>query len=63
MKFLLTLIVGAVLGYTLGFRDAQKNEKNIFERKTSRAVGRVGGSNRANMDRDLDSKVEKAIKQ
>jgi hypothetical protein len=63
MKLLFTLLLGAALGYTFGFQDAQKHEKNIFARSTSSAVGKVGGSNRKNMDGDLDGRMERAAKQ
>jgi hypothetical protein len=63
MKLLFTLLLGAALGYIFGFKDAQTHEKNIFARSTSSAVGKVGGSNRKNMDGDLDGRMERAAKQ
>ena len=54
MKYILLLTVGVAIGYTVGFRDAQVNNRTIV----SRVVERIGGSNRANFDNDLDRQSE-----
>lgn len=56
MKFILVLTVGAAIGYMVGFRDAQVNNRTIVVRM----VERVGGSNRQNFDNDLDRRTEAA---
>lgn len=56
MKFIFLLTVGAAIGYTVGFRDAQVNDRTIVVRM----VERVGGSNRQNFDNDLDRRTEAA---
>ena len=54
MKYILLLTVGVAIGYTVGFRDAQVNNRTIV----SRVVERIGGSNRANFENDLDRQSE-----
>ena len=56
MKFILVLTVGVAIGYMVGFRDAQVNNRTIVVR----IVERVGGSNRQNFDNDLDRRTEAA---
>lgn len=54
MKYLLILTVGVAIGYMVGFRDAQVNNRSIV----TRTVERIGGSNRENFDNNLDGRGE-----
>ena len=56
MKFILVLAVGVAVGYGVGFRDAQVNDRTVV----ARMIERVGGSNRQNFDNDLDRRTEAA---
>ena len=53
-KFLLILVVGVAIGYSLGFKDAKKYNRTVIER----VVGRVGGKNRGAYDTNLDKQAE-----
>ncbi|MEP6763743.1 MAG: hypothetical protein ABJB66_05485 [Gemmatimonadaceae bacterium] len=52
-KFIFILAIGIAIGYSYGWKDAQRNDQNIAER----LVGRIGGDNKKNMDADVDSKM------
>ena len=54
-KVLFLLLVGVVLGYWLGFNDAQVNKQNIAVRLVNRAGGKTRETVRSNTDRELDS--------
>jgi hypothetical protein len=58
MKFVIVLVVGIAIGYGYGWKDAKLHKENVV----SRLVGRVGGSNRANLTEDIDKKVDEGIK-
>jgi len=49
------LLIGVTIGYFVGFKDAQKNEKNII----GRTIDRIGGSARDNVGNDIDKKYDK----
>lgn len=53
-KFLLILSLGIAIGYSYGWKDAQRNEQPI----TERLVERIGGDNKSNMNSDVDSKMQ-----
>ena len=46
-KYVLNLAIGVAVGYGYGWKDAQKNKKNVVERM----VSRVGGKNRGAYDK------------
>lgn len=52
-KLLLVLLLGLVLGYAYGFRDAKTHERNI----AARMIDRAGGSNRDNFNNDMDRRT------
>lgn len=54
LKVLLILAVGICIGYSIGWKDAQKNDRHIVER----TVDRVGGKNRGKYDQDIDRRLE-----
>ncbi len=54
MKNILLIAVAIAFGYSLGFNDARKNEKNVV----SRLVERVGGSNRGKYDGNIDKTMK-----
>jgi hypothetical protein len=56
-KILLVLTVGVAIGYGYGWKDAQVNEKRIYER----VVDQIGGSNRDLVGNDVDSKLAKSV--
>lgn len=52
-KFLFALAIGVALGYNYGWKDAQLNEKAVYER----VVDRIGGSNRDLVGNDVDARM------
>ncbi len=52
-KLLFILAIGIVIGYGYGWKDAQQNEKAIYER----IVDQIGGSNRDLVRNDIDAKL------
>ena len=56
LKYLLVLVIGLSVGYSMGYKDAQAKRKTIVQR----AVERVGGSNRGKYNQDLDSRADSA---
>jgi hypothetical protein len=54
LKYVILLVIGLCVGYTLGFQDAKQNDQNVV----ARLVQRVGGSNRDNMKTDVDAQME-----
>ena len=54
-KVLFLLLVGVVLGYWLGFNDAQLNAENIAVRLINQVGGKTRETVRSNTDRELDS--------
>jgi hypothetical protein len=54
-KTLFLLLVGAALGYWLGFNDAQLNKENIAVRLINQAGGKTRETVKSNPDRQLDS--------
>ena len=55
LKYVILLVIGVCLGYTLGFQDAKQNDQNVVER----LVMRVGGANRENVKTDVDAQMDK----
>lgn len=51
-KYLFLLAIGVAIGYGYGWKDAQRHQKNVFER----AVERVGGETRDRMGNDVDTR-------
>ena len=56
MKLILILIVGIVIGYAYGFKDAQTHRDHIV----ARMVGGVGGASREKVKGNIDKQVESA---
>lgn len=54
-KLLLILTVGVAIGYGYGWKDAQSNDKAVYER----LVDRIGGSNRDLVSNDVDARIAK----
>jgi len=54
LKYVILLVIGICVGYTLGFQDAKQNEVNVV----ARLVQRVGGSNRENVKSDVDAQMD-----
>lgn len=54
LKYVILLVIGICVGYTLGFQDAKQNDQNVV----ARLVLRVGGSNRENMKTDVDGQMD-----
>jgi len=55
LKYVILLVIGVCVGYSLGFQDAKQHDENVVER----LVGRVGGTNRENMKTDVDGQMDK----
>jgi hypothetical protein len=55
LKYVILLVAGLCIGYSLGFQDAKQNDENVV----ARLVQRVGGSNRENMKTDVDAQMDK----
>jgi hypothetical protein len=55
-KLILILTVGIAIGYGYGWKDAQLNDKAIYER----LVDQIGGSNRDLVRNDLDAQMAKS---
>jgi hypothetical protein len=55
LKYVILLVIGICVGYSLGFQDAKLNDQNVV----ARLVERVGGSNRDNVKTDVDAQMEK----
>ncbi len=55
-KILLFLTIGVAIGYSYGWKDAQVNEKAVYER----VVDRIGGTNRDLVSNDIDARVAKS---
>ncbi len=55
-KFLAALALGVAIGYNYGWKDAQVNEKAVYER----VVDQIGGSNRDLVGNDIDAQVAKS---
>ena len=58
LKFIIVLIIGLVIGYTYGFQDAKKHDRNV----AARMLDRAGGSTRDKVRTDVDSKLEQLEK-
>jgi hypothetical protein len=54
-RVLFLIAVGILIGYFVGFGDAQTHDKNII----GRTIDRVGGSARDNVGNDIDKKYDK----
>ena len=54
LKYVILLVIGICVGYTLGFQDAKQNDQNVV----ARLVQRVGGSNREHMKTDVDAQMD-----
>ncbi len=52
-KILFILAIGVALGYGYGWKDAQQNDKAIYER----IVDQIGGHNRDLVGNDIDAKM------
>lgn len=57
-RLLFLLLIGIALGYALGFQDAKMHDDNVV----TRLVERAGGSTRARVSSDVDSKMLDAEK-
>ena len=57
-KFALILSFGLALGYSYGWRDAQKHPKHVAER----IIDRIGGDNKENFSGDIDGQMTSADK-
>ena len=57
-KILCILSLGVALGYSYGWKDAHKHEKNIAER----ALDTIGGESRSLVGGDVDSQMRAAEK-
>jgi len=55
LKYVILLVIGLCVGYSLGFQDAKQHDQNVV----SRLVDRVGGTNRENMKTDVDDQMDK----
>ncbi len=55
-KILFFLAIGVAIGYGYGWKDAQVNEKAVYER----VVDRIGGSNRDLVSNDIDARVARS---
>lgn len=55
LKYVILLVIGVCVGYSLGFQDAKQNDQNVV----ARLVLRVGGSNRDNVKTDVDAQMDK----
>jgi hypothetical protein len=53
-RVVLLVAIGILIGYFIGFSDAQENDKNIV----SRTIERVGGSARDNVGNDIDKRYK-----
>jgi hypothetical protein len=58
MKNIILLSIGIAFGYSVGFKDARQNDKNVV----SRLVDRVGGSNRGKYNDNVDKTMKEAEK-
>ncbi len=54
-KAILFIAIGIALGYSYGWRDAQRYDENVV----TRVVHRVGGSNREHFQADVDGKMDR----
>ena len=54
LRLFIVLIVGLVIGYSFGFKDAKVHKNNIAVRMLDRA----GGSTRDKVGSDVDKKME-----
>jgi hypothetical protein len=54
LKLLVILVLGLVVGYSYGFRDAKKHDRTIFVR----SVERIGGSSRDKVRSNVDSQMD-----
>jgi hypothetical protein len=52
-KYLFILAIGVSIGYGYGWKDAQKNEKNVAER----VIDRIGGETRERLGNDVDTRM------
>jgi hypothetical protein len=55
MRYVITLIIGCAVGYSLGFQDARQNDKNIV----ARLVDQVGGQTRDKVQSDVDAQMSR----
>jgi len=55
LKYVILLVIGLCVGYSLGFQDAKQNDENVV----ARLVLRVGGANRENVKTDVDAQMDK----
>lgn len=53
-KVIVILLLGLVVGYSYGFRDAKKHDRTIF----ARSVDRIGGSARDKVRSDIDTQMD-----
>ena len=56
MKLILILIVGIIIGYAYGFKDAQTHRDHVV----ARLVGGIGGASRENVKGNIDKQIESA---
>jgi len=55
-KFILILSLGVAIGYSYGWKDAQKNHRHVAER----VLDRVGGKSRDFVASDVDKQMRDA---
>ena len=58
LRLLIVLVVGLVIGYSFGFKDAKVHKHNIAVRMLDRA----GGSTRDKVGSDVDKKMQELEK-
>ena len=56
LKTIVIIVLGVAVGYSFGWKDAQKNDRHVVER----VVDRVGGSNRGKYSSDLEQRAADA---
>lgn len=56
MRNVVILVVGLIVGYSFGFKDAKAHDKNI----ASRAIGKIGGGSRDRVKSTVDEKMKEA---
>ena len=55
IKTLLILVIGIVIGYSYGYKDARLHDRDVL----TRTIDRVGGANRGKYNQDIDKTMDK----
>lgn len=58
MRYAILLVVGLVIGYSFGFKDAKAHDQNI----AIRAIGKIGGGSRDKVKSNVDEQMKEAEK-